>query len=168
MTNSANPAPAQFKPTPEMITAAEALFLAIAYEQTVRPVVEGYQRKILAERRWEVDPERQAASSTIEHVTDIKSAWLMNDVAFAAYGQRCNEERIAAKLFVQSDEFCPLLVAEDMTRVAKTVLIDAMTSITSIRSDDPKLLLDDRAKLVDITLKLLVPFVKPLLPKPHK
>ena len=38
----------KFTPTPEMIKAAKSVFLAMAHTETVRPIVEGYQRELLA------------------------------------------------------------------------------------------------------------------------
>jgi hypothetical protein len=56
MNQPATAARTPFQPTAPMIQAAEDLFLAMAFEQSVRPIVEGYQRKILAERTWHVAP----------------------------------------------------------------------------------------------------------------
>jgi hypothetical protein len=157
-----------FQPSQEMLTAAENVFVAMAFENTIRPVVEAYQLKILGEREWMITEEFLDHPDQPRQVQKLKDTFLMSESDFKQFAKRCNEERSGAKLHVQSEEFCPLLVAEDMTRVAKTVLIDVMTSITTIRSDDPKLLLDDRAKLVDMTLKLLAPFVKPTPPEQGK
>lgn len=170
MTQSATPASMPFKPTREMIAAAENLFLAMAYEQTVRPIVEGYQRKVLVERSWEIDPQLQASAGGAECVTDIKSAWLMNSGTFEVYRKRCNEERVAAKLesavnaSCSQDDYCPLLVAEDLTRKARFALCDAMAGVTNI--DGAKAVMmaaGDYDKIVDLYLNLLAPFVTNVL-----
>lgn len=160
MTNPTNPGLAPFKPTPDMMTAAENLFLSMALEQTIRPIVEGYQRKILAERMWEVDPELVTAPGIPEHINDIKSTWLMSTVDFAAYFARCNEERIAANLQVERGDYCPLLVAENTTRLARQALCDSIATVTKIDGETAAALpAADYDHLVDITLKLLAPFV---------
>ena len=172
MNNTANSAPSPYKPTPEMIATGENLFLAMAYERTVRPIVEGYERKILAERSWEVAPEQQAVPGEVEYVTDINMTWLMKGDAFNAYRKRCNEERIAAKLdsaiddSCEQDDYCPLLVAQDVTRRARFALCDAMASVTNINGATAVgMMLADYDKLIDITLKLLAPFItNPLAP----
>lgn len=168
MINPATPKPATFKPTAAMIEAAETLFLAMTHEQCIRPVVEAYQRKILAERTWRCAPEilerahRRASEEPMEqHVTDIKSAWMMEKADFALYIKRCNEERIAAGLVVESDAHCPLLVAEDLTRQAKYALCDAMVPITGISADDAlRLRHPGYDQFVDLNLRQLAPFVK--------
>ncbi|KFC72688.1 hypothetical protein [Massilia sp. LC238] len=167
MTQTATPAKPKFHPTPAMIAAAEALFIAIAYEQTVRPIVEGYQRKVLAERRWEVDPVMQVTDGVVEYVTDIKSAWLMSNSDHALYHQRCNEERIAAQISSaiddsrSQDDCCPLLVAEEAVRQARFCLCDAMADITKIDGARAvTLAAAHQDRIVDLSLRLLAPFVK--------
>lgn len=166
MTHTATTAKLPFKPTPAMITAAEALFIALAYEQHIRPIVEGYQRKVLAERRWEVDPAMQMTDGVVEYVTDIKSAWLMSNSDHALYHQRCNEERIAAQISSaiddnrSQDDCCPLLVAEEAVRQARFCLCDAMAGITKIDGARAVTLASaHQDKLVDLSLRLLAPFV---------
>jgi hypothetical protein len=162
----------QFVPTQQMITAAETVFVALAYEQTTRAIVEGYQRKILAERRWETSSIIRASTRRREseqdgmYVTDIKYAWMMNDADFAHWRARCNEKRIAANLRAETDDNCPLLVAEDTTRRAKYALCDSMAGITGI--DGAKavtLRLDRYNDLVELTLKVFAPFVSNPLAK---
>lgn len=166
MNQSATVARKPFQPTAEMIKAAEDLFLAMTVEQSIRPIVEGYQRKVLVERTWKPAPgmegglQRRSDNPVANEITDIKDAWLMADDDFVLYRKRCNEERIAAKLHAETDGHCPLLVAENITRLAKHALCDAMAPITGI--DGAKavtLALADYDKLIDMTLRLLAPFV---------
>jgi hypothetical protein len=155
-----------------MIEAAETVFTAMAFEQCIRPVVEGYQRKVLAERTWATAPERmivlqrRSDQPLEQHITDIKSAWMMSEADFAVYLRRCNEERMAANLCVESDNHCPLRVAEDLTRQARGALFDVMASITGIPAAKAVTMrMADYNKMVDLTLKLLAPFVTNPLPK---
>lgn len=150
-----------------MIAAAENVFVAMAFEQSVRPIVEGYRQKIFAERTWRCDPdlverlERRSSDQPVEqYVTDIKSTWMMEKADFAVYLERCNAERIAAGLAVEHESYCPLLVAENMTIQAKHALCDAMAGVTNITAKAAATMkLDDYRKFVDLTLKLLAPFV---------
>jgi hypothetical protein len=168
MTNTAKPAAAPFKPTAEMIAAAENVFLAMAIEGTTRPIVVGYQRKILTEREWYSDPAMSNVPGVPERITDPKYAWIMASEDFALYHKRCNEERIAAKLQVETDDQCPLLVAKNVTRLAKTALLDTMASITKIDgATAASMKAADYDKMVDITLRLLAPFVKNVLATPQ-
>lgn len=156
-----------------MIAAAENVFLAMAFEQSVRPIVEGYRRKILAERTWRCAPdvvermERRSSDQAVEqYVTDIKFTWTMEQADFAAYDERCNAERIAAGLVVEHESYCPLLMAENLTIQAKHALCDAMAGVTNILAKKAATLkLDDYRKFVDLNLRLLAPFVKNPLAK---
>lgn len=157
-----------------MIQAAENVFAAMAFEQTLRPIVEGYQRKILSERTWRCAPEyleraiRRSLDEPVEsHVTDIKLTWTMEKTDFARFIKRCDEERLAAGLFVENEAHCSLLVAEDTTRKAKYALFKAMASITKITADSAVTLKHaDRDKLTDLSLRLLAPFVKNPISRP--
>lgn len=174
MNPTTNTARKPFKPTPAMIEAAETVFLAMAFEQSIRPIVEGYRQKIFAERSWRCDPdlverlERRSPDQPVEqYVTDIKFTWMMEKADFAVYLDRCNAERIAAGLVVEHDSHCPLLVAEHLTIQAKHALCDAMAEVTNIPAKKAATLkLDDYRKFVDLTLKLLAPFVTNPLAKP--
>jgi hypothetical protein len=168
MTNPANNNRPQFKPTAEMITAAENVFLAMAMEGTTRPIVESYQKKIIAEREWRSDPAMSNVPGIPDRIADPKYAWTMGTDDFAAYRKRCNEERIAAQLPAETDDHCPLLVAENITRLAKTAMLDTMAGITNIDGTKAAAMkAADYDKLVDITLRLLAPFVKNVLPTPR-
>lgn len=150
-----------FKPTPGMIAAAENLFLALAIEQTIRPVVEGYQRQILSDGQWHINAKYVGQRGTVDRIIlDPKESWLMADGDFVTYEQRCRLARDAARLSVELDEHCPLLIVEDTVRLAKRAMIDAMEETTGITAD--KLLCAGMAKYnqyVDLTMKLLATFV---------
>ncbi|MFC5550167.1 hypothetical protein [Massilia aerilata] len=168
MSHPANPARPSFKPTPEMITAAENVFLAMAIEGATRPIVETYQKKVLSEREWHSDPATREAPGIPERVTDPKYAWVMGAEEFALYRKRCNEERIAAKLSAETEDHCPLLVAENTTRLAKTALLDTMAGITKIDGATAAGMKPaDYDRLIDVTLRLLAPFVKNVLAEPQ-
>lgn len=168
MTNPANPARPQFKPTPNMIAAAENVFLAMTIESAIRPIVEGYQKKILAERAWLSDPAMSGASGLPERITDPKHSWVMSTNDFAHYRNRCNEERIAANLPAETADHCPLLVAANITRLAKNTLLDTMSGITKIDgATAASLKAADYEKMVDLALRLLAPFVKNVLATPR-
>lgn len=150
----------KFEPTPAMITAAEALFLAQAIEQTIRPVVESYQRKILNEGQWHIGAEHVQQGDSDEIILDPKLSYLLGSIDFAQYNQRCHEARDFARLLVEKEEQCPLLVAEDNVRVASSDLIAAMEGTTGITAD--RLLcsgMEAYNEYVELTLKLLSPYV---------
>lgn len=152
----------KFRPSPEMVEAVENVFLAMANEQTIRPIVNEYQQRILAENQWRVNPSlADRITGGIEIILDPKLAYLMTEDDIAIFHSKCNEARQVAGLYVDNDAHCPLLVAEDLTRLAKRALVVSMTSETGLTPD--KLLDAGMAKYneyVDITLRLLAPFAK--------
>jgi hypothetical protein len=146
--------------TPEMKQAAKTVFKAMAFAQTIRPIVEGYQQKIIDEIKPRVDPKHGWAKN--KTVTTFKDSCLMCDEDFKIYLKRCNEERIKAKLHVDNEEFCPLLVAEDLQRQAERAFIEAMEPITHLTLDKvlcSKNGLENYRKLIDLSLRLLAPYV---------
>lgn len=166
MCNANTLATIPFTPTPEMISAAECLLLAIAYERTIRPIVEGYEQKILAERKWEVKSEMQKEPGVMEYITGSNLTWLMSGEDFESFRKRCNEERVAANLVsavddsLPQDDYCPLLVAVDITRKMKIALCEVMASVAKISSDDMMMLsTEETEKLVEMSLNFLVGFV---------
>lgn len=133
------------KPSKEIIKAAETVFLAMAYTETLRPIVEGYQRRIFEELGW--------------HGYTQKNAYLVPDTVFEKWMARCNEERIKAHLDVDDPEKCPLLVAEHLQMQAERALIDLIEPITHINADDAICSgLDNYKKLIDLTLRWLAPY----------
>ena len=78
----------KFKPTPEMIAAAETVFLTTAFVQTIRPIVVQYQTSILALGNWKIAP-LFADKLASEVILDPKMSYLMTSANFAVYVQRC-------------------------------------------------------------------------------
>ncbi len=148
--------------TQDMINAAKTVFKTMAWTQTIRPIVEVYQRQILKEMQPQVN-ERDSKNNRLgfKIITEPKHSYLMNNTDFKIYLKRCNEERIKAKLHVDNEEFCPLLVAEDLQCQAERAFIESMEPITHLTPD--RVLnsgLDNYKKLLDISLRLLAPYVK--------
>lgn len=148
----------RFTPTSNMVLAAENVFKAMAFEQTVRPIVEAYQKAILAEGKWVVR-EEFARNLAQEVITDSKHSYLMSDADFAVYVTKCNVERDKAGLVVELDEQCPLLVAENILMQAKRGMMTVMSDITKIK-EPSALPLKEYKKLVELTLQLLAPFIE--------
>jgi hypothetical protein len=153
-----------FKPTEDMLSSAKALLMAKAWVATVKPIVEGYQKKILAELQFTNKREVEMLSKRFpeikeEVILDHDRSYNMSDEDFAIYHKRCKEERDKAKLKVENDDFCPLLVAESMERKARDILIEAMEPISKLKRDD-FVMLEDIYKMEELSLKLLTPFLK--------
>lgn len=158
-----------FTPTPGMISAAEALFMAMALEQTVRPIVRAYQEKILAEAQWSTDPHWLDHGMESFVILDPKDAFLMSNANFAEYDARCKVERIAAGLHVDDPEQCPLCVADHTVALAKHALIEEMTAITPNVTANRLLCagMEKYDEFIELTLRLLAPFCKNRLKDPQ-
>jgi hypothetical protein len=147
----------KFKPTPEMIAAAETVFLAKAYLALVEPIVTAYKRGILARGKWMTSSEYDDARFYVE---DPKDAWLLADADFASYDAQCKAARVAAGLPVADPEHCPLLVAEDDVRKAERALVDVLEPLTKLSAD--KLLCSSLAnyhRFVEMSLRMMSAFV---------
>ena len=123
----------EFKPTQDMVHAAKAVFVCMAIEQTIRPIVTGYQKAILEKGQYHIAKkwiDRRGEPDRI--ITEPNQSYLLEDDDFGHYLTECNQARIVAKLHVENDEFCPLLVAQENVRKAEKLLIDVMEPITHI------------------------------------
>lgn len=153
-----------FIPTKAMVDAGSSLVMAMAFEQTIRPIVEAYESAILKEGQWKIRPD--FADMMGERViTNRNQAYLMAEEDWQKFWTRCKEERDKAKLKVEHSETCPLLAAETMVRDCEAVLIDSLAPITKMTNADSLLLgLDKRRQYIDLSMRLIVPFIKnPLL-----
>lgn len=149
----------KFTPTPEMIAAAETVFLAKAYLALVEPIVTSYKRAILARGKWMTSIEYGEDDARF-YVEDPKDAWLLSASDFAAYDAQSKEARDAAGLPVANPEHCPLLVAEDDVRKAERALVDALEPLTKLSAD--QLLCSSMAnyhRFVETSLRMMSVFV---------
>ena len=145
-------------PTPDMIAAAKTVFMAKAWVDTIRPVVEGYKKVILAKHGWHIDEKWIDKGMTDKVILDPEHAYELSDQDFAIYLKEVKEARIQSGLKVDNEDFCPLLVAERLEMEAIRSLLTTMISITKIDPDD--VYGEHWNKLTDLTLRLLAPYVK--------
>jgi len=102
--------------TPELKAAVEALVIAKAYTEAIRPTVVGYQTAILERRRFPYS--RAIAQRYIKrggvvpaYVADPKESYMMTKRDFRSYLAELRRAQAEAGFKVKKDE-CPLLVAE--------------------------------------------------------
>lgn len=149
-----------FKPTPLMISAAETLFTAMAFDSLVRPIVLKYQAEILAAGQWHIRPDF-AKRLGDEIILEPKYSYQMTDENFAVYDASCKVARAKANLHVDNEDQCPLLVAEHQVIAAKHALIEVMFDVG--KATTHQLLCagkDKYEQYIDLCLKLLAPFVR--------
>jgi hypothetical protein len=132
----------KFNPTNEMIEAAKTVFMTMAYTETIKPIIA---------KEW------TAKGMQDQIILNPDQTYLLQDSDFQVYLQETFKARDKAGLRVDNPEFCPLLVAEDLQRQAERALIEAMEPVTHL--EPARLYGDNRKKFLDLTLKLLAPFV---------
>jgi len=150
----------KFNPTSEMIQSAKSVFMTMAMVETIKPIVKGYEREILAKHQFHIAQEWIDKGDEDRIILDPNQSCLLGDNDFAVYLAETNEAREKAGLKVDNPEFCPLLVAEDLQSRAENVLIDTMESITNFNQKEIALYGENRKKFLDLTLRLLAPFIK--------
>lgn len=150
-------------PTPEMIRAAETVFLAIAHTETIRPIVTAYQKKILADMQVPyADEWQRRGMHTGEVVLNPDHTYLMEDADFRHYLKRCREEQAKAGLHTDSPDHCPLLVAECLQRDAEHALIAIMVPVTGLTFDQimrSSHAMENLKKYLDLTLRMFAGYV---------
>jgi len=153
-----------FKPSPDMIRAAENCFAAMAFTETIRPIVEGYQRAILEYEKYPYSPKclGRREKSPADYISDLRHTYMMSEEDFAHYLKRCQEEQAKAGLHTDDPDHCPLLVAEHLQVQAEHCLIDAMIPVTGITRErifQSANSLKNLKKLKDLTLRFMAGFV---------
>lgn len=148
-----------------MIDAAQAVMMAMANLQLIEPVVRAYQVAILQKGQWRI---RDAFAERLGHevITDPNRAYLMPDDDFAEYDRQCKAAGIAAGMKATKPENCPLLEAQSLLSDCENALIDTMSHLTKIESKNILVLgMAKRKEFIDLTLRLLAPFVTNPLPR---
>lgn len=150
-----------FTPTPDQIRAAENYLTALAFEGAVRPVVEAYQNEILARHQYRVAVKWVEMGMDDKPILRDKDAFLMSDEDAAAYFAECHKAREAAGLKVAHPDNCPLLEAENVTRLAAQALLEAVATTPGLEplGRSPMLTLEARDKAIDLSVRLLAPYV---------
>jgi hypothetical protein len=149
-----NKAKMKFTPTKDMIEAAETVFKAMAYVETLKPVVTGYQEAVLKKHQFEAEG---------DIVLNPDHCYLLKDTDFEIYLKEINEARVKAGLKISKEGNCPLLEAETILRDAQRVLVDTMEPVTNLDTDTvlcSKNGMENYKQLIDMILKLLSSFVK--------
>ena len=151
-----------FTPTQEMIEAAETVFLAMAYEETVRPIVQAIQQKHLDEMKIQTYMEKydwtgrdwDGKNKPITKWGDLYNA---KDEDFNEIYRRCYQDYLKHWPDLKYD-YCPLLMAESQRRDAQRELGRVVGPATGL--DYSKIIrLEHYRKADELNLKLMAPFV---------
>ena len=150
----------EFTPNNNQVSAARAVFVSMAYADTVREVVEKYQQEFLDTFRPE---NKKFPRYNVKIVKRLFDTYLMSDFDFDLYLDWCEDKAKENGFKIKERGYCPLLAAEDMQRQAEHLLVESMEPVTGLTLH--KLIcsgLDNLRKYIDLTLRLLAPFVKPV------
>jgi len=152
-----------FEPTNDMKSAARAVFFAMAYVETIRPIVKKYQHDILKKYKFRTSNEKIESGRRLfpdEIVTDREHVYMLSRDDFNFYLEECRVAQKEAGLKTDSPDHCPLLVAESILTDARTILCEAMEPFTKVNKHLVLCSgLDNYRKYIDLSLKLLAPFV---------
>jgi len=146
-----------FNPTQEMIDAAGKVFFCMTHLMTIEPIIKALEEKLLTEMQLKEvrNPEKVIVDSKYLYLASEKDAELYCE-AYSSILSKNGYEEFA------KDGKCPFLVAKKELTMAENHLIEVMepitqTSIELLSSSGD--FLKNRAELIDLTLKLLAPFV---------
>lgn len=158
-----------FQPTDEMISAANAVVMAMAYVQTIRPIVLANRQKVLDKNWYKCGNDlaikciERGAKEIPEFCKNDHDLIYISDADFGHYHTECKQLHDQAGLTVENPEHCPLLVAESMERKAQDVLAEVMVPVTNITKDmifQSGKALENWDKYIDLTLRMLAPYLK--------
>jgi hypothetical protein len=151
----------KYSPTKGQIRSAENLLLTMAHEATIRPVVEKYSTDILAAHQFRIAKKWAESGSEDEVILDRNSTFLLEPDDAAVFYVESAAARIAANLKVSSPDNCPLSEAESLRIGAENSFLEAMGESESLSAfgQHHLLNLEQRAQALDLSLKLLAPFV---------
>ncbi len=147
-----------FKVTKDMKEAAVALIACKAFEKTIRPIVEGYQRDILNRHQWHISSEWVDKGLNDEIILDPERAYELNDEDAAVYYAELEIEREKSGLYVKESGYCPLLVAKHEIIEAENILIETFASQTGINCD-MIYNLETRREYIDLCLGLVMSII---------
>lgn len=158
-----------FKPSYEQLRCATLVLIAQAFNETVKEAFAKIEQKIIDDAVYEVepkyleDPRGQLNEARILKVNDIpkirglheycKDASVSNDAA--RYYSELDLRTRNAGFRNGMNASC---MADSDYRNACEALVRIMKPITKIEYDDI-IMVDHRRKLIDLTLRLLVPFI---------
>lgn len=165
----------QFKPTADMISAANAYVMAKAYTETIRPEIEKIQSDLLQKFRYKWDVDRVTGGSKNrrdileftdnygDYCKDWKMTYLIKDSDFGHLMAEYHAAVTAAGYKVKPD-CCPLLVAENLQRQAEHLIFELFEPITGISHTQ---IVSGRSgwqenyqQYLTLTMQLMAPYLK--------
>ena len=156
----------RFDPSPELIRSCEAALVIQAHLATVRPIVDGYQKAILAAGVYRMCEEMRQAITNAGHdpgearITDPERSYMLADDDAKRYFAACEKAAKEAGLRVKREENCPLLEAQHL-------LVDAENTLLAIFASDMgepilacPIKMEHRARLLEVIFGMVAPHMR--------
>jgi hypothetical protein len=158
----------EFKPTEDQILAAGKVFICMAQIESIKPVITKIKTDLLLKHKYKYRSDiADRRNIDDEFITNPDHTYLISDKDAGHYFTELHHQYINAGFDVPL-HYCPLLIAEDEYRKARQLLIDAMEPITNMSYEKIATsynCLDNLRKITELTLRLLVPYVKKVTDK---
>jgi len=150
-----------FTPTARMIAAVEAFLAARLCKQVVEPIVISYEKEILGRHRFKAE---RCVRGQEEIILDPTQSYRMREADSEVFFAECRKARNAEQLTIEGEDpdTCPYLKAQHELLKAENEVIKSMSELPQLASLGDKLYclkLEDRERLMKLSLGLLVPFV---------
>jgi hypothetical protein len=158
------------QPPASLVHAAKLVFIAMAYEQSIRPKIEKIQKDLMdsMDIRYvdKLEGMRGKLPQEGQKMTDKDHLYMASDADAAAYFTAMDAAYKAAGFMDLKPGYCPLLIAEHTVGEAKQLLVKEATAwstiakmgMTAERIESASL--ESYKQFVDLILRMLAPMVK--------
>lgn len=156
---------AKFSPSAKLVRFCENALASRAYVETIRPIVEGYQKAILeAGDYWMCDQwHREFVKAEIDpgklRITEPERTYLLPQAAANRYHEACRQAAKKAGLHVLREGNCPLLEARHLLVRAEEALLAVFASEMEVPELAEPLPLGQREKALSCIYGLLTPHI---------
>lgn len=142
-----------------LINAATAVFQALAYEQTVREVINPKKHELVDFHKFRISPDFKGLEMG-EFITRHEDMYLAAEQDFTLYLNEMDAFHREKGFEKPSSNHCPLLMAESLTRELKAAFVELLEPYTGLSPQDLMCHFDLRKKYIDLNLSLFSPLVK--------
>lgn len=148
----------QLTEDPDNIKVVESLFKAIAYQESIRDIIEPMQREILDFYQFKVSKEHRPDDGQL--IAGPEQMYLADDDDFNLYLKELERGYKRVKCLPKKKGNCPLLEAESFVRDIKKQVVDYFEPQLGISYFQLSCNLESYRKYFDLLLSLFAPAVK--------
>ena len=147
-----------FLRNPSNIGLMKTLFQAVAFCETLRPVITAKQTEIINFYGFETDPEM----GPVEKITTPNLMWTATEEDFALYAKEMDAFYLSEDCPVKPTKAgnCPLLEAEQVIRELKRQIADAFEPYFGFGADRLLTKMDAYDEYFKLLMEMFAPFVK--------